>query len=350
MQHKTINVMTSTGNTFLIAEIGVNHNGDVDLAKRAVDAAVAAGADAVKFQIFKTEELVTPDTEKAGYQKETTGAEDSAQWSMLKSLELTREQHKEIYRYCVQVGVHYVCTPYDTESARFLAEDLGVAAIKVASSDATNVPFLRALDQMGRPVILSTGMCSMDEVEEAVDCLPSTRARKDLFLLQCTSEYPAPIEQSNLRVMSAMASEFGCPVGFSDHTLGNDAAAIAVAAGALIVEKHFTLDRSLPGPDHRASSEPHEFAELVRRVRYVESVLGSSEKHVTAAEQSNKQNMQKSIYWRRALKPGAVVTLDDLSFKRPAIGLRPSEFSQVVGRRVLSEVARDAAVGLSDLE
>lgn len=319
-----LDALIATGRAMIIAEIGVNHNGSMELARQAIDAAVVSGADAVKFQIFRTEELVTTTAEKADYQKATTGADETCQWAMLKALELSQAQHRVLFDYCAASGITYICTPYDIESARFLAEDLKVAAIKVASSDTTNIPFLQALDAMGRPVILSTGMCTMDEVNAAVEAMPASQAAKRLYLLQCTSEYPAPAEEANLRVMAAMAAEYHCPVGFSDHTVGPDAAALAVAAGAVIIEKHFTLDRNLPGPDHRASSDPAEFTDLVTRIRQVEKILGSPDKVVTEAERSNKQMMQKSIYWRRAMDAGTVVGAADLAFKRPAVGLCPA--------------------------
>jgi len=335
--------------TFIIAEIGVNHNGSMDLARQLIDAAVGTGADAVKFQIFRTEELVTVTAEKADYQKATTGTEETHQWAMLKALELNQAQHRELFDYCAAAGITYVCTPYDTESARFLAEDLAVAAIKVASSDTTNIPFLEALDAMGRPVILSTGMCTIDEVRAAVAAMPLSRASGQLCLLQCTSEYPAPADQSNLRVMGTMKAEFGCPVGFSDHTVGTDVATLAVAAGAVIIEKHFTLDRRLPGPDHRASSDPAEFTDLVARIRQVEAILGSYNKVVTEAESGNKQMMQKSIYWRRAVGAGEVVSEADLVYKRPALGLRPADSQQVLGRVLTRAVEPDQLVRWDDL-
>lgn len=339
----------AAGRTVIIAEIGVNHNGSMDLARQAIDAAVGSGADAVKFQIFRTEELVTAKAEKAGYQKATTGTKETSQWAMLKALELSKEKHRELFDYCIVAGITYLCTPYDIESARFLAEDLEVAAIKVASSDTTNIPFLQALDAMGRPVILSTGMCTMEEVRAAVAAMPTIRAAGQLRLLQCTSEYPAPAEQSNLRVISTMAKEFCCPVGFSDHTVGTEAAALAVAAGAVLVEKHFTLNRSLPGPDHQASCEPSEFTALISRIREVEAILGSSDKIVTESERSNKQLMQKSIYWRRAMEAGMVVGEADIAFKRPAVGLRPADVANVLGRALARAVDPDDPVCWDDL-
>ncbi|MFD0982580.1 N-acetylneuraminate synthase family protein [Tropicimonas aquimaris] len=333
----------------VIAEIGVNHNGSMELARQSIDAAVGTGVDAVKFQIYRTDELVTAKAEKAEYQKATTGALEINQRDMLEALELSQDQHRELSDYCTKSGIAYVCTPYDTESARFLAEDLQVTAIKVASSDTTNIPFLKAIDGMARPVILSTGMCNMDEVRDAVDAMPETRKRGELYLLQCTSEYPAPAEESNLRVMRTLADEFCCPVGFSDHTVGNEVSVLAAAHGAQLVEKHFTLDRTLPGPDHRASSEPADFTDLVQRIRRVEIILGSSEKRITEAERANKSAMQKSIYWRNDMAVGTTVTLEDLAFKRPAVGLRPNDVAQVIGRALVRRVESDQAVSLEDL-
>ncbi len=331
----------------LIAEIGVNHNGSVDLAKRTARAALESGADAVKFQIFKTEELVTRETEKARYQKETMGAEDVGQWNMLKSLELSQDQHREVSEYCAEIGITYICTPYDLESARFLATNINVAAIKVASSDTTNVPFLKGVDTLGRPIILSTGMCTMDEVRAAVESLPNTLKHRQLCILQCTSEYPAPAEEANLRAMRSMAQEFECPVGFSDHTVGIEVAALAVAHGAVVIEKHFTLDKSLPGPDHRASSEPEEFAALVAQVRRVERILGSAEKTITPAESANKNSMQKSLYYKRDMKPGDILKADDIAYKRPSLGLKPSDADQVIGRRMSVNVQADHLIDLA---
>lgn len=335
---------------FIIAEIGVNHNGSMNLAKEMVDAAHATGVDAVKFQLYRTDDLVTDAAEKAGYQKETTGTVHTDQRSMLKALELDETQHAELARYCHGRGILYLCTPYDIESARFLVNEVKAPAIKVASSDTTNIPFLRRLDELGTGVILSTGMCTMEEVERAVAQFPSTLARGALYLLQCTSQYPAPAELANLRVMDTMREAFGCLVGYSDHTVGNDTSIWAVARGATIVEKHFTTDRNLPGPDHRASADPQQFRELVERIRAVEVALGSPEKRITSAEAENKAAMQKGLYFRRAMEAGETVTEDDIAAKRPARGLAPAEIDTVLGRALAGSVQRDDPVTLAQFQ
>ncbi|GGE39588.1 N-acetylneuraminate synthase [Actibacterium pelagium] len=334
---------------FIIAEIGVNHNGSMEQAKKMIDAASGSGADAVKFQLFRTEKLVTSKAEKANYQKETTGYDDNTQWAMLKSLELTEDQHKELQDYCRSKDIIYLCTPYDEGSARFLAENLSVEAIKVASTDATNIPFLEYLATLGRPVILSVGMCTMEDVETAVEALSPLALANKLSVFQCTSEYPAPVEEVNLRVIQTFANAFDCPVGFSDHTKGSDVAAWAVAHGAMLLEKHFTLDKKLPGPDHRASIEPQEFSELVRKVRAVELALGRGEKTVTASEGPNRENMQKSIYFAQSLQAGHLLKREDLICKRPAKGLAPRYLAELIGCKLSQEVKQDMLVSLSHL-
>ena len=350
MTQKTSSQLIQPDRCFIIAEIGVNHNGSVELAKEMIDAAHATGVDAVKFQLYRTDDLVTPDAGKANYQKETTGSEQADQRSMLKALELNESQHAEIHAYCEERGIQYFCTPYDIDSARFLANDLKVPLIKVASSDTTNIPFLRQLDKLGVGVIVSTGMCTMAEVAQAAEQFPETRARGEFYLLQCTSQYPAPAELANLRVMDTMRGMFDCLVGYSDHTVGNDTSVYAVARGATIVEKHFTTDRNLPGPDHRASAEPDQFRDLVERIREVEVLLGSAEKTITSAEAENKSAMQKSLYFRRPLAAGATVTEDDVAAKRPAVGLHPASIDDLLGMRLSRAVAPDEPVTLDAFE
>ncbi|CAA6605003.1 N,N'-diacetyllegionaminic acid synthase [Rhodospirillaceae bacterium LM-1] len=331
---------------FVIAEAGVNHNGDMALAHRLVDAAKAAGADAVKFQAFVTEELVTAHAPKADYQKVLTGA-DNRQFQMLKALELSAEQQGEIKAHCDRIGIAYLCTPYDYPSAKML-DELDVAAFKIASTDTTNTPFLAYLAQFKRPVILSTGLSTLAEVEAAVGSLAEATGK--LALLHCTSEYPAPPEQANLRAMKTLARAFGVPTGFSDHTAGIGLSPAAVAAGACMLEKHFTLDRNLPGPDHQASVEPSELAELLRQVRLTELALGDGIKRQMPCEGGNKQRMQKSLVARRDLRAGHVLTDADLVCKRPATGLAPSYWTQVVGKRAAKNVAADSVLTLSCID
>ena len=282
-----------TGNPcFIIAEAGVNHNGDMKLAHKLIDEAAEAGADAVKFQSFIAEDLVTAEAQKAKYQVETTG-QDGGQFAMLKKLELSKDQQKELKTHCDEAGILYLCTPYEEKSADLL-EEIGVAAYKIVSTDTTNIPFLRYLARKAFPVILSTGMSSLGEVEEAVNELKLYGFGEKIIILQCTSEYPAPVNEINLRAMKTMELAFSCPVGFSGHTPGIGASPWAVVARACVVEKHFTLDRNMEGPDHRASIEQKELKELVRIIGDVEAALGDGIKRPMPSEIANKPRMQKS--------------------------------------------------------
>lgn len=333
---------------FIIAEAGVNHNGDIAIAERLIDEAARAGANAVKFQAFITEELITDAAPKAHYQVETTG-EAGSQREMLKALELTAEQHAHLKAYCERADVMYLCTPYDYGSADMLAR-LGVTAYKIASTDTSNIPFLRYLGAKGIPAILSTGMSTLGEVEEAVAALEAGGAGGSIVILQCTSEYPAPIDEVNLRGIATLRQAFGYPVGFSDHTQGTAVSAWAVALGACVVEKHFTLDRDLPGPDHRASIEPDELRQLVEAVRSLERALGDGVKRPSPSEQRNKAFMQKSLVARRDIPQGALITAADLTCKRPATGLPPRDFDRVTGRRAARALRAGQILTLGDVE
>jgi len=334
--------------TFIIAEVGVNHNGDIKLAHRLIDAAVEAGADAVKFQLFNTDEIVTRGAPKAKYQVETTGRLGN-QYAMLKSLELSVEQHAELQAHCQEAGCLYLCTPYDNISADAL-EEMDVAAFKVASTDLTNTPFLRYLAAKGRPVILSTGMSTLGEVERAVQVLREGGLNGKVVLLHCTSEYPAPIREVNLRAILTMQQAFNCPVGFSDHTPGIGAAPWAVAIGACVIEKHFTLDRSLPGPDHRASLEPHEFRELVQAIRDLEAALGDGCKRPMPSELQNIAKLRKSLVARRPIQAGQVIKAEDLGCKRPGSGLPPDWLDRVVGKRAAVDIPQDGILTLASVD
>ncbi len=324
----------------VVAEAGVNHNGDLDTALRLIDAAVAAGADAVKFQSFIPEDLVTASAGKAAYQERFTGKGD--QLAMLRALALSGEEHARLKRHCDAASIEYLCTPYDLRSTD-LIHAIGVSAFKVASTDTTNVPFLRYLAAKGRPVILSTGMCGLAEVELAVETLEHAGTRKaEVILLQCTAEYPAPVTEINLRAMQTMERAFLCPTGFSDHTMGIDASTWAVAVGACLVEKHFTLSRDMEGPDHRASVEPEELALLVRRVREVEAALGNGRKSVMPCEAGNREKMRKSLVVLRDLAAGERISPADLACKRPGTGLPPHLYDRVVGRTLARDVTADS--------
>lgn len=332
----------------IVAEAGVNHNGSVDVAHRLIDEAVQAKVDAIKFQSFITEELVTPEAIKANYQAETTGTFGS-QYDMLKPLELSAEQQAELKAHCEAMGLLFLCTPYENTSVDSL-DRIGVAAYKIASTDTTNVPFLRHVASKGRPIILSTGMCNLTEVELAINTLKISGLESKIVILHCTSEYPAPMSDVNLRAMHTLQQAFACPVGFSDHTPGIDVSSWAVALGACIVEKHFTLDRTMKGPDHTASLEPLELAELVRTIRAVELAIGDGIKRAMPSELPNKSRMQKSLVARRAIKAGQVISADDLACKRPGTGLEPVWFDRIVGKKALHDILPEKVLAISDVD
>lgn len=321
---------------FVIAEAGVNHNGDLAMAHRLIDEAAQAGADAVKFQTFVASEIVVPELKKARYQLRSRGADDT-QLSMLRALELDADAHAALFAHCRERGIMFLSTPYDEPSVELL-DRLDVPAFKVASTDTTNPPFLRLLARKGRPIVLSSGMCSLEEVRQATDLLRSEQVR-DLALLQCTSQYPTPPAETNLRVIHVLEAAFDCPVGFSDHTEGTGVAPLAVAAGACIIEKHFTLDRGLPGPDHAASLDPGGLAELVRVIRQAEALLGDGLKRVMPCEVENKPVMQKRIVARTPLVVGVPIEEAGLCAKRAPIGLPASDWDQVIGRYPRRHVA-----------
>ena len=333
---------------FIIAEAGINHNGDVKLACKLIDAAAKAGADAVKFQSFITADIVTPNAEKARYQVETTGQNDG-QFAMLKSLELTKDQQKELKSYCDKAGILYLCTPYEERSADLL-EEIGVVAYKIASTDVTNIPFLRYIAGKGIPVILSTGMSYLGEVERAVNELRLGGLDGKIIILQCTSEYPAPVGDINLRAMKTMEQAFGCMVGFSDHTQWwLDTSSWAVALGAVVIEKHFTLDRHMEGPDYRASIEPHEMKLLIETIRCLEVALGNGIKRPMPSEFENKLRMQKSIVAFRDIKAGEVFTEDMLICKRPGTGLPPIWYDRFLSRIAAKDIKKDDMLQLSSV-
>jgi N,N'-diacetyllegionaminate synthase len=331
---------------FVIAEAGVNHNGNLQLAKQLVDVAAQADADAVKFQSFRAEEVVSMGAPKAGYQIETTGARES-QFDMIKRLELSADAHRELIGHCRLRGIQFLSTPFDFDSADLL-ETLGVPAFKIPSGEVTNWPFLEHIASKKRPVIISTGMSDLGEVEQAVSVLRSAGC-SELVILHCTSSYPAPPESVNLRAMRTMEDAFQVPVGFSDHTQGMEAALAAVAMGASVIEKHFTLDRCLPGPDHKASLEPGELAALIRSIRIVESVLGDGLKRSTSVERDVKSVARRSIVSRETISSGTVITRELIAFKRPGTGIAPSEFARVIGRKAARTIVADTLITFEDL-
>ena len=322
--------MRQVNKTFVIAEAGVNHNGDMALARALVDAAVAAGADAVKFQTFVVDRLVTRTAATAEYQQRALGGE-SSQYEMLARLELSAADHDMLAAHCADHGIEFMSTPFDPESARFLKR-LGVRRIKISSGDVTNLPMLAVVGALGLPVILSTGMADLDEVADAVATLREAGV-PDLALLQCISNYPADPALTNLRVMDTFARTFGTPVGLSDHSTGTAGAIAAVARGAAYIEKHCTRDRALPGPDHQASLLPAELRTLVAAVRDVESALGDGVKRPTPNELPVRAVTRKSLIAARDLPAGTALAGPDVVILRPGTGLSPAALPRVLGRR-----------------
>lgn len=314
---------------FIVAEAGVNHNGSLETAHLLIDAAVCAGADAVKFQTFKAERVMSAYAPKARYQLEMTRAGES-QLEMAKRLELPEEAFRELDRYCRQRGIHFLSTPFDEESADFLAQ-LGVPAMKIPSGELTNLPLLERVAGYGKPMIVSTGMSTLEEVRTAVEAIRGAGGRQ-IILLHCTSSYPAIPADANLRAMRAMAEAFDLPVGYSDHTVGVEVALAAVALGACLVEKHLTVDRTLPGPDHRISAEPDELAALVRGIRTVEQALGHGRKEPVPAEAEIAAVARKSLVAACDIPSGARLTEALIAIKRPGTGLSPAMRSALIGR------------------
>lgn len=332
---------------FIIAEAGVNHNGDLSIARHLVDVAADAGADAVKFQTFHAEKLVTAEAPKADYQKQATSVGES-QLEMLKRLELTREMHVELIAHCRQRGIAFLSTPFEEASADCLV-GLGLMFLKVPSGEITNLPFLDHVARKQLPVILSTGMATLAEVEDAVAVF-RTAGNPRLILLHCVSSYPANPVECNLRAMQTMANAFGLPIGFSDHTLGIEVAMAAVALGACVIEKHFTIDRVMPGPDHKSSLEPAELLELVRGIRSVESALGDGRKVRTASEQNTADVARKSIVAACDIPKGVVVTAGMLVLRRPGTGLLPVLIPRIVGRKALQHISAGTLISLEMLQ
>ena len=325
---------------FIIAEAGVNHNGSVELAKKLIDAAKDAGADAVKFQTFKTENVVVKDAQKAEYQKETTG--EGSQCDMIKKLELTEEDFRELADYAEKKDIMFLSSPFDKDSIDLLNE-LDVPAFKVGSGEITNFPLLRYIAKKGKPIILSTGMSTLGEIEEALDVIRSEGV-ENIILLHCVSNYPARIEDVNLRAMGTLKQAFKLPVGFSDHTLGITAPIAAVALGACVIEKHFTLDRNLPGPDHKASLEPDELKEMVKAIREVEKALGNGIKKPTKEEEKIKKVARRSIVAKVDISKGAIITEDMLDVKRPGTGIEPKYLKFIIGRKAKEDIKKDDVI------
>jgi N,N'-diacetyllegionaminate synthase len=339
---------------FIIAEAGVNHNGSPELAIQLVDIAAECGADAVKFQTFTANKLVKPGSEKAEYQKRQTGTGD--QLSMLQALEMSPELHKKLFDRCGKVGIEFMSTPFDPEAAVFL-KSIGMKRLKIPSGEIDNFPLLRFFAQLEMPLIMSTGMADLAEVEAAKNCIEAEWQRlghtsprpERLTILHCTSNYPADAADVNLRAMITMAEHLGYPVGYSDHTLGIAVSTAAVALGATVIEKHFTMDKNAPGPDHAASLTPDELAEMVRQIRTVERALGSFEKKPSASELEVRSLVRRSISVAHNVPVGTRLSMDDIVLLRPANGLSPSVIDDVIGRTVNRNLKANELLDWTDL-
>lgn len=313
---------------FIIAEAGVNHNGSFELAYKLVDAAKNAGVDCIKFQTFKSKNLVSHTAKKAEYQKATTG--DSSQQDMLKKLELSYDEFLALKDYCDQVGICFLSTPFDVDSIEFL-NTINMPFWKIPSGEITNLPYLLALAKTGKPVVMSTGMCEMEEIEAAIKVLREN-GTKEIRLLHCNTEYPTPFEDVNLKAMQTMRDAFGLEVGYSDHTKGIEVPVAAVALGATVIEKHFTLDCDMEGPDHKASLEPDELAAMVKSIRHIELAIGSGDKIPSSSEKKNIAVARKSIVAKTSIKAGEAFTEENITVKRPGTGISPMRWFDVLGK------------------
>ncbi len=327
----------------IIAEAGVNHTGSLAMAKQLAGVAKAAGADIVKFQTAKPELVISRFAEKAEYQKAETGEAES-QLEMCKRIHLTFDEHAQLKEYCDSIGIAYLSTPFDLDSIDFL-QQLGTPMWKVPSGEITNLPYLEKIAATKKPVILSTGMSMLSEIEDALTILEDGGAGP-ITLLHCNTEYPTPIEDANLLAMQDLREQFGLPVGYSDHTAGIEADIAAAALGAVVIEKHFTLDKALPGPDHKASLSPEELTAMVAAVRKTELALGDGRKHVTESEAKNKPIARKSILAKRDIKKGETFTPENLTVKRPGDGISPMRWYDVLGKTAKRDFAEDEKIEL----
>ena len=322
--------------TIIIAEAGVNHNGDLNIAKQLIDAAVIAGVDYIKFQSFVAEKLVTPTAKKAEYQAKNIGDNDDSQFNMLKKLELSHESHLVLIKYCKQKGINFFSTAFDVDGLKYL-NSLELPLFKIPSGEITNFPYLRTIASFGKPVILSTGMCFESDIKNALDVLIRFGLNKSsIAILHCNTDYPTLMKDVNLKAMLSIKETFGVDIGYSDHTLGIEVPIAAVALGAKIIEKHFTLDRKLPGPDHIASLEPNELKEMVRAIRNIELALsGDGIKKPSESESKNIVVARKSIYLNKDLKSGHLISEEDLIALRPGNGMSPMEWQNVINRKLI---------------
>ncbi|MBS3667308.1 N-acetylneuraminate synthase [Vreelandella boliviensis] len=342
------NYFSNLPKCYLIAEIGVNHNGNMNLAYQMIDAAKESGADAVKFQTFTADALVSQTTPKVRYQESNTAPEET-HYDMLHKLELTRENHILLKAYCEHLDLEFLSTPYDVESARFLHEELNVTLFKTASADIVDLPLHRYIASTGKPAIVSTGMANLGEIEEVIEIYRQAQ-NSNLVLLHCVSNYPCEDESLNLKVMKTLQYAFDVPVGYSDHSVGLEAATLSIGLGATVIEKHFTLDKNLSGPDHTASSTPEEFSQLVTAVRRAEKMLGSPVKKCQEEERQMAQISRKSIVLNIPLSAGELIEAKHLTLKRPGTGLAAKEIDRLIGKITTRSLEKGYQITFSDLK
>lgn len=331
----------------IIAEAGVNHNGSLDIAKKLVDEAVEAGVDIIKFQTFKAEKLVSKAAKQAEYQKKNIGSSaDDSQYNMLKKLELSEQNHQELKAYCKEKGIRFWSTAFDVDSIDYL-HTLNLGLWKIPSGEITNYPYIKKIAQYHEPVILSTGMCEMSDISAAMNVLQENGVQKDqITILHCNTEYPTPYEDVNLLAMQQIKKEFDVAVGYSDHTKGIEVPIAAVALGASVIEKHFTLDRNMEGPDHKASLEPDELNAMVSAIRNIEKALGTGKKTVSESERKNIAIARKSIVAACPIKKGDVLTENNLTVKRPGTGISPMQWEKVIGTKAIKDFAEEEMISL----
>jgi N-acetylneuraminate synthase len=335
-------------NTLIIAEAGVNHNGSLELAKKLIDAAVDAGVDYVKFQTFKAEKLVSKTAKKADYQIDNTGNKEESQFEMIKKLELDEEMHKILIAYCNEKNIKFLSTAFDLDSVDML-DELGIDLFKIPSGEITNLPYIKKLASKKKPIILSTGMSNLGEIEDTLNVLYENGvSRENITVLHCNTEYPTPMKDVNLNAMNTIEAAFKVKVGYSDHTLGIEIPIAAVAKGAVCIEKHFTLDRNMEGPDHRASLEPDELKQMVKSIRNIEKALGNGIKMASESEQKNIVIARKSIHVAEKLDKGHLITMENLEMKRPGSGISPMNLELVIGKRTTRNLEKDDLLTFKD--
>jgi N,N'-diacetyllegionaminate synthase len=329
----------------IIAEAGVNHNGNLENAIKLIDAAVEAGVDYVKFQTFKSENLVSKSAKKADYQIQNTGNSTDSQYEMLKKLELSHEQHELLIDYCRQKSVKFFSTAFDLDSLEYLSQ-IGLDLVKIPSGEITNLPYLRKAAQLFKKVILSTGMCTMDDIEAAMNIFLAEGIKKEqITILHCNTEYPTPMNDVNLKAMLSIQQKFGTEIGYSDHTLGIEVPVAAVALGASVIEKHFTLNNSMEGPDHAASLEPHQLKEMVKSIRNIEQAIsGDGIKKPSHSEQKNISIARKSIVSKRDILAGEIFSEENITVKRPGNGISPMKWDMVIGKKAIKDFKQDELI------